>query len=889
MKILWRRFLAVIRRDALDREFGEEVASHIAHATDEYVRRGLPLAEARRRARLDFGSANLATDAHRAARGLPWMEALTFELRLMWRGLRRDWTYALASIAMLSLGLALNTTVFTVMDGMLFRGFPFVQENDQLVFLQERDRVGRCCISYTDIAHWQTTARSFQGIAPVGGVSVAFRDGQGRAMDLRVTTVGANLFGLLGVRPAKGRDFTPADARPGARPVVLLSHRLWQARFAGDPDIVGAQVQIDGAPAEIIGVMPEAFEFPLADADGLWMPIIPTPDLLRRGLTPGGFIAAGRLRDGVSLPEARAELEALNRGLEAAYPDTNRGLVPTAVDYAQFTSGADARLIWGSLWAAACLVLLIACANVANLTMVRTVGRWHEFATCLALGAGRPRMIRQMLLESGTVVSAAAVPAWILTRWSVQQWAALAESRYQVVDYTVTAGTLAYLAAVSIAASALLCIAPISNVLHLGVSGTVHGSARVSTHGRGTRRLVTALVSGQVALAVVLLAGAGVLVRSLTNITGAETGVQDPESVLVGRLRLPSETYPTSQSRLTFLDRVSARLITVAGVEQTSMSSGLPVKFSGGLRSIEIEGQPAVLDPGPAAATVTTTGPGYFSVVGAHVIAGRDFTSDDRETTTPVVIINERLAAQFWPGESPIGKRLRTVDPERPGVWRVVVGVASNIMSADALRQEFKPLVYVPMLQEPPARAAFFLARTRGPADRVATAVRTELRALDPDVGIEYFDTLQGTFAFDRDFMDAEHSELGKHSRAALVFAIVALLLAATGLFAVIAHAVAQRTREIGLRLAIGAAPRDIQRMVLIEGLRPVVVGLAIGLVSALAVNRVLQSQLVGVSPSDPLVMVAATTVLVLASLAACRVPVRRALSVDPVVALRHE
>jgi predicted permease len=790
---------------------------------------------------------------------------------------------------MLALALALNTTVFTVMDAMLFRGFPQVPRSRELVFLQEHDRLGRCCLSYADVGDWQARATPFQGIAPVGGQSVAFRDTQGRPMDLRVTTVGASLFGLLGVPPALGRDFTAADAVPGARPVVMLSDRLWQGRFGGRPEVVGSLVRVDDTPAEIVGVMPPEFEFPMAATDGLWMPIVPTPDLTRRGLTPGGFTAAARLRDGVTLPEARAELEAINRQLEVAYPETNRGVVPSVVDHAQFTSGADARVIWGSLWAAAGLVLLIACANVANLTVVRSVGRWREFVTCLALGAGRRRIVRQMLLESALIAGAAALPAWGLTKWGMAEWAALAASRYQMVDYRVTSGTLAYLALVSVAAAALLSLAPVMRVLRLGAGATLQGDERSATHARGTRRLVGALVAGQMALAVVLLAGAGVLVRSFTNIVSAETGVRRPESVLVGLLRLPSETYPTPQSRLAFFDRVEARLRTVAGVERTSLSAGLPVKFSGAARQLEVERQLSTAAEGPPTFSVTTTAPGYFGVVGASVIAGRDFTADDRETTRAVAIVNERFAALHWPRESAVGKRLRTVDRDGPGAWRVVVGVVSNIMDADALRQQFKPLVYLPLRQDPPARAAFFLARTSGAAEPIAAAARAALQDLDAGVGLDYFGTLESTFAFDRDFMDAEHSELGKYSKAAPAFAAVALLLAAVGLVAVLAHSVAQRTREIGVRMAIGAAPRDIRRMVVGESLQPVALGLATGLVAAAAVNRVFASQLVGVSPSDPAVMVAAAALLVITALGACRIPVRRALRVDPAVALRHE
>jgi len=860
LREIWTRVLAIVRRDAIDRDFGDEAQAHIDLAVDDCIRQGVPR-----------------------------VEAIAFDLRLALRGLRRDWTYALASVAMLTLALALSATVFTVMDAMLFRGVPQVQRNDRLLFLQEHDRLGRCCISYADVTDWQTQARSFQDMALIGGVSVALRDGQGRSMDLRITTVDTNLFGLLGVPPALGRDFTAANRAAGAPPVLMLSHPMWQRRFAGRTDIVGSVVQIDGAPAEIVGVMPEGFAFPEKTSDAVWMPIVRAPEVLKRGLTTGGFTAVARLSDGVGAQSARAELEAINSRLALAYPETNRDVVPTAVDYAQFTSGADARVIWGSLWAASCLVLLIACANVANLTVVRTIGRWREFSTCLALGAGRWRMVRQMLLESVLVTGAAVVPAWALTIWSTGYWAALAESRYQLVDYQVNRTTLMYLAATALGAALFLSLAPIARVVQLGgTDASLRAEARGATHGRRTRRLVTALVAGQMALAVMLLASAGVLLRSFANIVGADTGVRHTASVLVGRLRLPSATYPTPESRLAFVDRVQAKLRTVAGIERQSVSGGLPVKFAGAVQPLEIEGQTSSPGDGPSSIFVTAA-PNYFDVLGANVIAGREFTDDDRETATPVAIVNERFASLHWPGESSLGRRIRSINGDRAGTWRVVVGVVANIMNADALRQQFRPLVYVPWRQEPPARTAFFLTRIQGPSDPIAAAIRAEVHALDADVTLDYFDTLERLFAFDRDTMDAEHSELGKYSKAAPVFAIVALLLAATGLVAVIAHSVTQRTREIGVRMAIGAAARDISRMILGEGMRPVAIGLAAGWAAALAVNRILQSQLVGVSPFDPLVLIAAPALLIAVALVACRIPVRRALRIDPAVALRQE
>lgn len=819
----------------------------------------------------------------------PSGRAIGLDATLALRGLRRDWPSVVASVGMLALALSLHTTVFTIADAMLFRGFPQIPRARELVFLQEHDAQGLCCLSFADVVDWQAQAVSFQGIAPVGGTSVAFRDASGRPMDLRVTTVGSNLFGLLGVTPALGRDFAATDGRPGADPVLLVSARVWRTRFGGDAAVVGSRVQVDGRPAEIIGVMPDEFEFPMAATGGIWMPIVPTPEGLRRGLTPGGFTAVARLRAGTSIAQARAELEDINHQLATAFPDSNRNLVPSVVDHAQFTSGADARVIWGSLWAASALVLLIACANVANLTIVRTLGRWREFVTCMAMGAGRRRIVRQLLIDSAVIAAAAGLLAWSLVRWSMAQWSAVAHSDFQAVDYRVTGSTLAYLSGVAALSTVLMSIAPVLRVLRLDAFATLQGEARGATIGRRTKRLVTTLVAAQMMLAIVLLAGAGVLVRSFTNIVGAELGVRDPGSVLVGLLRLPSETYASPESRVAFFARAAARLAAVGGVERGTLAGGVPIKFSGGRRTLEIDAPATANGPVTVAYSVTPTSTSYFDVLGARLVEGRDFSADDTADAPRVAIVNERFAALHWPASSAMGKRLRSVDRDGQGEWREIVGVVSNIKDADPLRQEFKPLVYVPLWQEPPARTAFFLARTTGPADRLAGAVRSDLQALDANVSIERLDTLQRTFAFDRDYMDADHSELGKYSKVAPTFAAVALVLAAIGLVAVLAHSVSQRTREIGVRMAIGAAPADIRWMIVGEGLRPVAAGVVAGIGAALAINRVFQSQLVGVSPSDPGVMLAAPVVLALVALAACGIPLRRALRVDPAVALRQE
>jgi len=885
MRQAWSRLLSVFRRRELDGEFDDEARSHIALATDDYVRQGVPLAEAQRLARVTFGAVEASKDAHRDARGLPWLEDLIHDLRSALRGLRRDRAFTVAAVTMLTLAITLNVTVFTVMDAMLFRGFPFVKQNDRLVYLQERFPPGLCCISYPDFEEWRTQAQAFEGMAFVGERAIALRDGDGRPIDTMAFTVSANTFGLLGVPPMLGRDFVPADEAPGAAPVAILNYRFWESRFGKRAYIVGLPVQIDGAPATIIGVMPRGFDFPTQE--NLWMPVTRSPELLQRGLTPGGFTVAARLRNDTTLEEARAELETINRRLEADHPATNRGVFPTVATHSQINSGLDAPIIWGSLWAGAWFVFLIACANLANLSLVRTMRRWHDFATRIALGAGQRRVIRQMVLESLMLAGVAGSLSWWITIWSVHRWAMATASIYQVLDYTVDSRTLLYLVAITLAAAILCSLAPIVRVVQLGVSGALKGDARGVTQSLRGKHLAAGLVAGQMALAIVLLSGAGVLVRSFATIVTAETGVRDPEHVLVGAMRLPSDTYPDAATRRKYFERLDTELRTISGIADASVANQIPVG-GGGLSAIEIDGRPNLQNGGNSAAFLTV-GVNYFRVVEASPIYGRAFNDGDDERTLPVAIVNQSFATTFWPGEQPLGKRLRVIDRNGPGEWRTVVGVAPNIMQADPLRQQFKPVAYVPFRQAQGPRRAFFLVRAGVPLDQVAQAVRAKAQSLDPDVNLEDFATLKDSFAFQRDFMDAEHSELGKHATVAPVFAAIALLLAAIGLSAVIAHSVTQRTKEIGVRMAIGAGAADVRRMILREGMTPVAIGLVLGLAASLAVNRVLQSQLVGVSPYDPITMIAAPLLLILVALTACSIPARRALQVDPAVALRHE
>ena len=819
------------------------------------------------------------------------LDGIFYDVRFALRQLRRERAFTLTAIAMLALALGLNATVFTVMDAMLFRGMPLAKRSDRLVFINMRKPSSPATVLYADVEAWRGQAQSFQDLAFGAGGPVAFRDGDGHVVDMNVQRVTANTFGVLGVRPALGRDFVGADEAPGAAPVAILSHRFWENRFGGRGNIIGLTVHVNSVPTTIVGVMPEGFVF--VYEQNLWTPLTHGAELRQLGFAVSPF---ARLRDGATVQGAQAELDTINRRLAATDPTTDRSVAPTVMDYSGHV-GPSAPMIYGSMWAAAWFVLLIACANLANLALVRTAGRTRELSTRIALGASRTRMIRYMLVESLALASVGGVLAWWITKWGVGAWAAATASRYLVLDYRVDSGTAVYLAAISLVAALLCSLAPIGRVVQLAVGGALRGTARGATQGVHGKRLAGGLVAGQMALAMMLLSGTGILVRSLMNVVRADTGVHDIEHVVVVGMLVPSDRYKDAAARLSYFDRLEAQLQRVPGVQQTSVSSSAPV-IVGTMRQFEIEGRSNPKDLAPST-QVLTVGSAYFRLLGASVIAGREFGDGDRLTAPAVAIINQSFAAAFWPGEEPIGKRFRQVVGSQPGEWRTVVGVVENVMQGDPLRQAFKPLFYVPFRQDPAARGrdstnagfngANVLVRTSVPPATAARAIRAAAESVDRDVTVAEFATLNVLLRFHRDNMDLAHAELGNHAAGAPIFAVIALLLAGIGLGAVIAHAVSQRTKEIGIRMAIGAAAADIGRMVLRESMRPVAIGLAVGLTASFAVNRILQSQLVGVSPYDPITMAGAPVLLIAVALVACHVPVCRAMRVEPAIALRHE
>lgn len=796
----------------------------------------------------------------------------------MWR----DAAFSAASILVLAIALALNVTTFRVMEATLFHGFPLVQDNERLVFVDERYPTPACCVTYADYEVWRAEARSFQDMAFGVFKLASVSESPDAVRDIDVGHTTANTFRLLGVAPAMGRDFEPADELTGAAPVVVVSHRYWMSRLGGRADVLGNLVQVDGRAATVIGVLPLGFDWP--SPTEVWMPLEQTVEL--RQVIGNGSYVFGRLADGATEEAARAELEAINARLAVERPATNRDVVPLVRNFMDSFAGHNAKLVYGSLWAGAWLVLAIACANLANLSLARAQGRVREISTRMALGAGRGRVLRQWLLENLLLAAVAAALAWGAMVWSTRAWAAATATPFRAYDYTPNVVTFAYLAAVTLCVAAVITLAPMSRLWRLNVNGELKGETRGATMSKGAKRLSATLVAGQMALAIVLMSGAGVLGRSLWNVLSAPIGVQDPGSVLIGKFDLPRAKYPTTESRAAFFASVRARVAEVPGIELAAIASGRPTDDYEP-RPVEIEGQ---VNTTLGGAPVFATSPGYFQALGAPVLAGRDFNDADRADSTPVAIVNRSFAERYFPGGNAVGQRIRLYEKRtaEPGEWLTIVGVSSNVMQNDTFRQRFVPVVYVPFAQQP-TRLAWFFARAPNVFDGLMDAVRAQASSVDAALELQELATLKASLGFGLTQARQEYTELSKQAAIAPIFAGVALLLAAIGLYAVVARSVAQRTKEIGVRMALGAEARAIRWLVLVEGTVPVALGLLVGVAGSLAVNRLLQSQLVGVSPHDIFTLALAPLLLTFVALVGFLLPLRQAVSVDPTIALKHD
>ena len=582
-----RRRLSSLRLSPVrEAEIVDELSQHLEERYDELRRGGASAEEAARMALQEFGNDKLAelmgslrqaqtpatiTPAAVTGRrfGDAW-QSMHYMVRMSLRALRKELGFTLTTIAILTLALAVNVTAFRLLDSTLFHGYPFAADNERLVFVDERYPFPGCCVTYADFEVWRAEARSFAGLTFGLTKQVTLGSNAEDVREVSVNAVTANVLQVLGVAPALGRDFRSSDEAPGAARVVMVSHRYWLARWAGDAAIVGSTVHVDGSPATIIGVLPPSFDF-IRTTD-LWMPLQPSVDF-RTAVANGSFVH-GRLADGVSGEAARVELQAINARLAARFPATNRDVVPLVTSFMRSFAGPNAPLVYGSLWAGAWLVLAIAIANVANLALARAQSRARETRTRLALGAGRARVAGQWLTEALLMAAAAGLLAWLAVMWSTRFWSAATATPYQLRDYSPNVVTLAYLVVVALAAAVIIALVPATQFWRAEASGALKGEASGATINLRAKRLAAALVAGQMTLAIVLMSGVGVLGHSLWNVLRADLGIQTPENVLIGRLDLPAAKYPTPQARAAFFASLRERLASVTGVTSASFANG---------------------------------------------------------------------------------------------------------------------------------------------------------------------------------------------------------------------------------------------------------------------------------------------------------------------------
>jgi len=648
---------------------------------------------------------------------------------------------------------------------------------------------------------------------------------------------------------------------------------LWERRYGKDPSIIGKKIRVDEVPTIVIGVMPAKMQF--RTGVDLWMPLVPTGDWEKRDYR--GVVMLGRLAKGVPLQSARAELDTISRRLESAYPAGDKDIGVIVMEGRDYLN-PRIRLVLMGLWIVVGLVLLVACANVANLLLGRAVERSREISIRVALGAGRFRVMRQLLVESVTLSVAGGVVGWLLAFWGVRAFdAAIADGKPPWLDFSMDYTVFAYLAAISIGSGLLFGLAPALRLARVDVNAALKEGGRGASGGARARYLSSLLVTGEMAAAVVLLVGTVLVVRTLVKSYQSPIGV-NTANVLTMHVDLSEKKYPLPNNRISFYERLQARLLALPGVETASVASSLPGQ-DGMDFAYELEGAGPVDTGRRPQVRGLVVGAGYFHAMDLRPLVGREFSSADSVAGALVAMVNHSFAARFWPAGNPAGKRLRLLEDGAAQSWLTVVGVVPDIWQND-MRREFEPLIYLPFGQRPLAGMSV-VARARVPPATLGRAFRREVQALDNDLPVFALRTLDAEIKRH----DADAWALGAMFA---IFAAIAMLLAAVGLYAVVAQSVNRRTQEIGVRMALGATARNIVASVFAQGMRQVAVGLGAGLAAAFGLARVLRVLLAGFQP-DWAAFAIVALVLVAAGALACAIPARRATRVDPVVALRFE
>ena len=872
---LFRRWRALTHKNEMDQELDEEMQFHLQRDIERNVKSGMSTEEARYAALKSFDRLEQSKEECRSARGVGLVENAVRDVTYSLRVLLKSYAFTIVVILTLALGIGANTAIFSFANGILLRPLPYPQ-SDRLAVLDEtapKQGIESLSVSYPNFLDWRDQNTVFEGVATHYGTSRFAMTLGGQPTEIRGSRVSYGLFEVLRVSPLLGRTFTINEDRPEEDGVVILGYDLWQRNFGGDSNIIGKTVEVSRRARTVIGVMPRGFRFP--EVSELWVPLAFTTKIYTRN--DHGLDAIARLKDGVTLTQAQTEMNTIARRIEEQNPVTNEGLGVRVISLHENLSGnyRDALLIL--LGVVGC-VLLVACVNVANLMLARATARQKEFALRAALGAGRWQIMRQLLIESMLLALIGGALGFVLSIWALRLLlTAIPIDLPFWMNFSIDLRVLGFTLAITLLTGLIFGALPALQTSRVDLNDNLKEGGRGAGGVRSRARSL--LVVTEIAMSLVLLVGAGLMVQSFLRLQRVNIGL-NPKNVLTATLVLPRAKYVKDEQRTEFFKQLMERVRSLPGVEAASATGTLPLNGSTWGRSLTIEGYP-VLSGGQAPSVQhTVVTPGYFRTMGISLLGGRDFNDSDAKDAPDVTIIDERLARQYWPNDSPIGKRVRFGPPEDNEPWHTIVGVVSTVRH-QRVQEDTEASVYLPH-QKIPVTGLSLVARTTSNQQDFIGAVRREVAQLDPDLPVSEVATMDEVVA----------EAIWQPRLYAMLFAVFAggaLLLALIGIYGVMAFLVQTRTHEIGIRMALGASARDVFKLIVGRGMKLTLVGVVIGVGGAIALTRLMHSLLFNTSATDPFIFILISALLSLAAFFACYLPARRAARVDPLIALRYE
>ncbi len=863
-------------------ELSEEIHAHLDEKIEELVASGMPRKEATAAARREFGNVTLAEEDSRQVWRWPSIEDLFMDVGYGLRMLQKNPGFSLIAVMTLSLGIGANSAIFSVVNAVLLRPLPY-HDPGKLVWVDEYwPRMNDNMVPNPDFTNWNLHNHNFEEMAAYNGGSQVNLTGTGEPERIESVSVTANFLPVLGVQPSLGRNFLAEEVQMGGRRVALISNGLWKNKFGGEPNIAGKAVTLDKESYTVIGVMPPDFRFPdqrVKPQIFLAFQLPPNVDWTSKSLALTRVI--GRVKPGVTLAQANAEVAALSQQTNADIPAV---FIHMREGLQVHTTGLHERLVGNVrpalliLLAAVAFVLLIGCVNIANLQLARTTSRQRELAVRAAIGASRARLLRQLLTEGALIAATGGVAGLLIAPVGVRLLRAYAPASFlQIGPITIDKWVLFFAFGVTCLTALVFGTAPALRASKPDVNANLKGGRVVTERGYSQNRLRSVLVTSELAMAVVVLVASGLLIRSFVRLSNVDAGF-DSHNLLTLSMTLPEAKYSTPAKRRAFFMEVLQRVSELPGVRSVALSSSLPLTNYAQTASFAIEGEPGKPAGTRPVTPVEHVNPGYFGTLRISLLEGRVFEDRDSRPETHVVILNKVFTKRFFPNDDPIGKRIRLGPPESP--WTTIVGVVGNVGHAGP-DHEAEPQVYVPYSEDPPS-TAMLAVRTDSDPRNLAGVVREQVTTLDPEQPVFGVSTME---------QRVSDSLSGARFNTTLLgfFGFAALVLAVVGVYGVVSYFVALRTHEFGIRLALGASQRDVVGMIMTQGIAMTAAGLGLGLGGALVLSRYLSTLLYGIRPTDAITFAGVALILASVALAACYVPARRAMRVDPIVALRYE